>query len=410
MIWWSKKALVVIIMLCIAYISFSRNMIRLRGTVKTQRRLMSTYLDNKLTNGLQNVTVPIGRMYVKHNCTKREYVFDKTVNMFSNDNTMPTIFMYEKHPWDWFKPFNTSDRCCTSCMFTSNPKFYNMSKVVIFFRRLKRFPPEKLAGQIWIYFTNESPTFRQILPKNIEWTNSMSKFDLIMSYRPESDITLPFGVLTKKENPNKLNYTKIFQAKQKDIAWIVSHCGTNSRREDYVKELQKYINVDIYGECGNLKCHSQHPIKMSNLKACKSYVSQKYKFYLSFENSLCMNYVSEKVYDIFEDDNMMLPVVRGAPNIISVLPEGTFIPTIKFKSPKQLAAFLTKIGSSEQKYTSYLRKKHSYSLTNWESNFKTAICDLCTQIKNEKLANKKINVYDRLKEGKCFEPSDIIHE
>ncbi|CAG2214580.1 FUT-1 [Mytilus edulis] len=375
---------------------------------ETHRRLMSTDLENKLSNRIQNIYSSFGRTSEKHNFTKRDHNVDNTAEMSNNDNNIPTIFMYEKHHLDWFTAFNITDKCFTKCLFTSNSKFYNMSKVVIFFRTLRKPPPEKLAGQIWVYFTNESPKY-MFPPPNIAWEKSMSKFDWVMSYRPGSDISLPFGVLAKKENQNKLNYTKIFKEKNKDIAWIVSHCQTNSRREEYVKELQKYIQVDIYGRCGHLKCGKRLKIS-SDLKVCKSYISQNYKFYLSFENSLCNNYVSEKVYDIFEDDNMMLPVIRGAPNITSILPEGTFITTSDFTSPKQLAAFLAKIGSSEDKYTSYLRKKHSYSVTNWAFNFKTAICDLCTRIKNEKLVNKKINVYDRLKEDKCFNPSDIIHE
>jgi len=35
-------------------------------------------------------------------------------------------------------------------------------------------------------------------------------------------------------------------------AWFVSHCHTSSQREKYVTELQKYIDVDIFGYCGEL--------------------------------------------------------------------------------------------------------------------------------------------------------------
>ena len=37
------------------------------------------------------------------------------------------------------------------------------------------------------------------------------------------------------------------------VCWVVSHCNTISKRERYVKELKKYIEVDIYGNCGQ-KC------------------------------------------------------------------------------------------------------------------------------------------------------------
>jgi alpha-1,3-fucosyltransferase len=34
---------------------------------------------------------------------------------------------------------------------------------------------------------------------------------------------------------------------------MVSNCGTHSERENFVEELQQFVNVDIYGECGPLK-------------------------------------------------------------------------------------------------------------------------------------------------------------
>ncbi len=42
--------------------------------------------------------------------------------------------------------------------------------------------------------------------------------------------------------------------KKKLVFWVVSNCHTHSRREDYVKIMQKYIDVDVYGACGPLKC------------------------------------------------------------------------------------------------------------------------------------------------------------
>jgi len=71
------------------------------------------------------------------------------------------------------------------------------------------------------------------------------------------------------------------------VAWFVSHCVTPNRREDYVKELSKYIPVDIYGKCGNLTC--------SNRNHCKEMIRRDYKFYIAFENSLCTDYVTEKL-------------------------------------------------------------------------------------------------------------------
>ncbi len=40
---------------------------------------------------------------------------------------------------------------------------------------------------------------------------------------------------------------------RKLVAWFVGNCKTQSKRELYVKELQKYIDVDVYGNCGPLR-------------------------------------------------------------------------------------------------------------------------------------------------------------
>lgn len=48
------------------------------------------------------------------------------------------------------------------------------------------------------------------------------------------------------------------QNKTKLVAWIVSNCQAKSGRNAYVKELKKHINVDVFGECGQLKCDDKN--------------------------------------------------------------------------------------------------------------------------------------------------------
>ena len=54
----------------------------------------------------------------------------------------------------------------------------------------------------------------------------------------------------------------------------------------------RYINVDIYGRCGKLTC------RKSDEKRCGEMLDTDYKFYLSFENSLCKDYVTEKFFKV----------------------------------------------------------------------------------------------------------------
>ena len=77
------------------------------------------------------------------------------------------------------------------------------------------------------------------------------------------------------------------------------NCDTKSKRELYVKELQKYIDVDIYGKCGPLKCPDNPKVYDPRMnKECYDMLEQNYKFYLSFENIFCKDYVTEKLFNI----------------------------------------------------------------------------------------------------------------
>ncbi|XP_071549696.1 alpha-(1,3)-fucosyltransferase C-like [Panulirus ornatus] len=113
-----------------------------------------------------------------------------------------------------------------------------------------------------------------------------------MSYRLDSDVVVPYGRVTPITEPHNVPPVKDYWASKsldKLAAWMVSHCGTASRREWYVKELIRYIKVDVYGRCGRRKCGKNLSIKTVgtfNQEACNTVINQ-YMFYLAFENAIC---------------------------------------------------------------------------------------------------------------------------
>ena len=40
------------------------------------------------------------------------------------------------------------------------------------------------------------------------------------------------------------------------MLWIASHCWTDSRREEYVKQLSKFIPVTVVGKCAKVEVQS----------------------------------------------------------------------------------------------------------------------------------------------------------
>ena len=59
----------------------------------------------------------------------------------------------------------------------------------------------------------------------------------------------------------------------------------------YVRELATYIDVDIMGKCGDI-----HYCEKGANFSCRGDVVKDYLFYISFENSNCREYITEKVY------------------------------------------------------------------------------------------------------------------
>jgi alpha-1,3-fucosyltransferase len=90
-----------------------------------------------------------------------------------------------------------------------------------------------------------------------------------MTYRTDSDIPNLYGKLvpTSKrakiaaQNGSWLQYdpekrppnVSPNEERTQDIAWMVSHCQTNSHREKVVNKLRQATNltIDIYGKCGD---------------------------------------------------------------------------------------------------------------------------------------------------------------
>ena len=65
-------------------------------------------------------------------------------------------------------------------------------------------------------------------------------------------------------------------------------------------EAETSLRVDIYGKCGLGAVPKNNPISPL----------LEYKYYLSFENSLCKEYVTEKFYKVLKLP--VIPIVRGA--------------------------------------------------------------------------------------------------
>ena len=167
--------------------------------------------------------------------------------------------------------------------------------------------------------------------------------------------------------------------KTKLVAWVASHCPTTSAREEYVKELQRFVSVDTYGRCGHLTCN------MSSRIDCLEMINRTYKFYLAFENSLCVDYITEKLYSML-DRGGIVPIILGGAEYSHLLPPRSYIDIRDFPSPKHLADYLKLLDLHDELYNEYFIWQRYFRLTyadqSWRSQ--SMYCRLCAYLQQFK--------------------------
>lgn len=125
-------------------------------------------------------------------------------------------------------------------------------------------------------------------------------------------------------------------------------------RLEFAKALNKYISVDIYGFCGDnaLKC------PRSSEKECFEMLQKDYKFYLSFENSNCRDYATEKFFLNALQNNVLPIVMGGSPeDYRKMSPQKSFIHVDEFTSVENLGTYLNLLDKDDILYNSYFNWK-----------------------------------------------------
>jgi hypothetical protein len=272
------------------------------------------------------------------------------------------------------KPF---EKCSfKNCFASSDLHDYNSSDAaLISLLHMRPLPTWRPPAQKWFIFIMESPVRHFLQGKKYN-----NIFNATITYRKTSEIYHPYGETFRRETV--LAERSIdFKSKVKMAAWFVSNCKTGSKREFFVKELQKYIPVDVFGKCGEFKCpRFQHPPD-----PCLQLLNTTYKFYLSFENSICKDYITEKVWNILKLD--IIPVVLGGANYTLFMPPHSYIDIKDFSSVKELGEYL--MNMDEVEYNKYFEWKRIYVISTRLSFY----CKIC-QYLNEN--ENKTKIYERL--------------
>ncbi|XP_069106495.1 alpha-(1,3)-fucosyltransferase C-like [Argopecten irradians] len=289
-------------------------------------------------------------------------------------------------------------KCKLKCKVTEGKYIPENSDAIVFHSPdtwLAR-PPTKPMGQIWVFFSLEPP-----LNLKMSFYNWQKVFNWTMSYRRDADIYYPYGNFTTDNIiPRKQAKTKPWT--KTTAAWFVSNCHTQSKRERFVKLLRMYMNVHVFGDCGSYTCKRHQDTQ------CLEKLDENYNYYLSFENSLCRDYVTEKFFRGYKLSNVV-PVVRGNSYYSMYGPPDSFIDSSKFNSTRKLARYLTSIASSEKIFSSFFQSRDNYHM---EESISAPHCELCRRLHNPSAYKRLYDDIGRWVFGSdhvsiCVPPNDL---
>ncbi|KAJ8955768.1 hypothetical protein NQ318_008642 [Aromia moschata] len=231
-------------------------------------------------------------------------------------------------------------------------------------------PKVRSQHQYYVYSSQESPL------NTLQFPNLTDFYNWTMTYRLDSDIVRPYGFYEKTKADYDPPSIEELQRRPFKIAWMVSNCETLSLRKVLYEKLNRHIKVDVYGHCGNITCLKQ------NSEKCYRFLEENYKFYLSFENSICKDYVTEKMYNILQKN--LVPIVYGGADYEKNTPPHSVIDVKKFKTVKELAEYINFLDKNPEEYLKYFEWKNRFIVRT--SNERT-LCSLCSKL-NEPIKHK----------------------
>ena len=300
---------------------------------------------------------------------------------------------------------NVNLKCAFPCTLHNNKDNPLLYDAILFHARDEQHPPMvRHPDQVYVIFVLESPSYPgpYIRGDFYNWS---------ATYDPRSEVWTPYLSFEKKKDIGdhitlistflpQMTYNR--SSNEAMIAWVVTHCRTEGKREMYVKSLRRFINIDIFGHCGK-RCYKG---KKENGAACQKKLAETgvYKFYLSFENSACHNYITEKVYHSLNTG--LVPIVYGGlhhEDYDNLLPPHSFIDVRDFQSPKHLAKYLFYLNVNDTAYIEYHEWRRTFVMHRYSHT--DLLCRVCDGLYNQTLMTQRTINFGRLwhRERECDE-------
>ncbi|GMS83786.1 hypothetical protein PENTCL1PPCAC_5961, partial [Pristionchus entomophagus] len=266
--------------------------------------------------------------------------------------------------------------------------------------------------QIIVFYSQESP---KNMPINV---NPKDYFNVSLGFRHDTAGASPYGYtvkLAKRRNIKEMVNSSRLKGKSKAAAWFVSHCFTNSKREDLVVQMQKYIPVDIFGGCLQGKSCPRG-------EKCEDMLDEDYHFYLAFENSICTDYITEKVWNQGYGRDIV-PIVMKRSVADNRLPPNSFLAIDDYDTVQDLAERMKFLMNNKTAYSQKIKDHSCSEMFNWRRDYATiylngeqhdilerpwGFCQLCRIAWENPKTEQVIDDFNKWWEGSCEEDGATV--
>ncbi|CAF0794199.1 unnamed protein product [Brachionus calyciflorus] len=314
--------------------------------------------------------------------------FNASINfdcLNSNLNKPKLILLWNEYgPWvDWkyglgkYEPFQKRKCPVYNCEITKDKTRLDESDLVLVHMRgdYSKLPLKRSYKTRMVFLITESPIHsKEFHPHLNGLFNQTATFNLDSDYSPFYYSNIGFKWELNEQFDETRNY---LEGKTKLAAILATNCHAHSKRIEYIQEMQKYSNqIDILGGCGK-SCNISGENRFLS-KLCREKISKEYKFLLAFENSMCKDYITEKLFDTLVFD--IVPVVLGYGPYDQFIPRSAYINALDFKSPQHLVEYLIYLEKNSTAYNEYFKwKKYIKKTDNEYKQF----CDMCIKLNLE---------------------------
>ncbi|CAH1645486.1 unnamed protein product [Spodoptera littoralis] len=336
--------------------------------------------------------------------------------------------------WDWLKHrhvFNFGkegeekdilDGCSVkNCIFSGDDALMDTADAVLVHIQRGVVPTVKNRNpkQRWIFLNDESPIHAFTLASRRPKMETLyNVFNWSMTYRSDADIPVPYGRTVLLPKPVLSEYNTLAEIAtlipnwdrkrpDKTAAVLMSNCAMKARN-DFLKKLRKYIDVDVYGGCSDKKeLRTSCP---GHFKSDCDPIAE-YFFYLVLENTSCYQYLTEKgFYHAYSKG--AIPVIFGPSreDVESLLPPNSYIFADADTDIENLAKDIKAVASNVDLLLSMHTWRNHFEVINEHGYFGTKSYHLCRVCEALNYNSEEEKVYDSELLDMFFDPSKSCYD